>query len=54
VFEETSLRKSSDLKEEQYTLEIDKLHNLLTSSDIIKVIETRWIRRAGHVARMEK
>jgi hypothetical protein len=35
-------------------LDIDKLHNLRTSSDIITVIEARRIRWAGRVARVER
>jgi hypothetical protein len=30
----------------------DELHNLYSSSNIVRVIKSRWMRWAGHVARM--
>jgi hypothetical protein len=33
-------------------LHSEELHNLYASSDIVKVIKSRRMRKAGHVARM--
>jgi hypothetical protein len=30
----------------------EELHNLYSSPNIIRMIKSRWMRRAGHVARM--
>jgi hypothetical protein len=35
-------------------LHIDELHGLYSSSDIVRVIKSRRMRWAGHVARMDE
>jgi hypothetical protein len=32
----------------------EELHDLYSSPSIIRIIISRWMRRAGHVARMDK
>jgi hypothetical protein len=57
VFENRVLRRISGSKRDEVTGECRKLHNgelhnLYSSSDIIRKIKSRRIRWAGHVARM--
>jgi hypothetical protein len=49
VFENRVLRRTSERK-----LHNEELHILYSSPSIIRMIKTRRIRRAGHVARMTK
>jgi hypothetical protein len=56
VFENRVLRKIFGLKREEdgswRKLHNDKLHNLYSSPNIVRVIKSRRMRWAGHVARM--
>jgi hypothetical protein len=57
VFENRVLRRICVLNRDQLTGEWRKLHNkelrdLYTSPSIIRIIKSRRMRRAGHVARM--
>jgi hypothetical protein len=56
VFENRVLRKISGLKREEdgswRKLHNDELHSLYCSSNIIRVVKSRRMRWAGHVARM--
>jgi hypothetical protein len=56
VFENRVLRRIFGPKREEYgswrKLHNDELHNLYSSSNIVRVIKSRRMRRAGHVARM--
>jgi hypothetical protein len=59
VFENKLLRRISEPKRDEVTGEWRKLHkaelhNLYSSPDIIRQIESRRMRWAGHVARMEE
>jgi hypothetical protein len=57
VFENRVLRRISGPKRDEVTgewrkLHIEELHNVYSSSDIIRHIKSRRMRWAGHVARM--
>jgi hypothetical protein len=57
VFENRVLRRIFGPKRDEVTGEWRKLHNeelrdLYSSPSIIRIIKARWMRRAGHVARM--
>jgi hypothetical protein len=57
VFENGVLRRIFGPKRDEVTgrgrkLHNEEIHNLYSSSSIIRVIESRGIRLAGHVARM--
>jgi hypothetical protein len=56
VFENKVLRKIFGPKREEdeswRKLHNDELHNLYSSPNIVRVIKSRWMRWAGHVARM--
>jgi hypothetical protein len=57
VFENRVLRRMFGPKRDEVTAEWRKLqseglHNLCSSPDIIRQVKSRWMRRAGHVARM--
>jgi hypothetical protein len=57
VFENRLLRKIFGPKRDEVTGEWRKLHNeelrdLYSSPSIIRIIKSRWMRWAGHVARM--
>jgi hypothetical protein len=59
VFENRVLRRISGPKRDEVTGEWRKLHNeelceLYSSPSIIRIIKSRRMRWAGHVARMEK
>jgi hypothetical protein len=59
VFENRALRKIFGPKKEDVTGELRKLHNeklnnLYSSPNIVRVIKSRKIKQAGHVARMGK
>jgi hypothetical protein len=56
VFENTVLRRIFETKGEEVAggwrrLHNEELHNLYASPNISKVIKSRWMRLAGHVAR---
>jgi hypothetical protein len=57
VFENRVLRRKFGSKRDEVTGEWRKLHNkelhdLYSSLSIIRIIKSRWMRWAGHVARM--
>jgi hypothetical protein len=56
VFENRMLRRISEPKRDEVTswrkLHNEELHNLYSSPSIIRIIKSRRMRRAGHVARM--
>jgi hypothetical protein len=56
VFENRGLRRYLDLKGRKMDhgkkLHSDELHSLYSSLNIVSVIKSRWMRWAGHVARM--
>jgi hypothetical protein len=56
VFENRVLRRIFGPKREEdgswKKLHNDELHNLYSSPNIVNVIKSRWVRWAGHVARM--
>jgi hypothetical protein len=57
VFENRVLRRIFGPKKDEVTggwrkLHNEKLHNLYSSPSIIRMIRSRKMRRAGHVARM--
>jgi hypothetical protein len=57
VFENRVLRRIFGPKRDEVTGEYRKLHNeelrgLYTSPSIIKMIKSKWMRWAGHLARM--
>jgi hypothetical protein len=56
VFEDRVLRRTFGSKREEdgswRKLNNDELHSLYSSPNIVKVIKSRWMRWAGHVARM--
>jgi hypothetical protein len=57
VFENRVLRRIFRTKRDEVTgdwrkLHNEELHNLYSSSDIIRQVKSRRMRRAGHVARM--
>jgi hypothetical protein len=57
VFENRALRKIFDPKRDEVNgdwrrLHNEELHNVYSSPNINRMIESRWIRCAGHVARM--
>jgi hypothetical protein len=56
VFENSVLRKIFGPKREEdgswRKLHNDELHSLYSSPNIVRVIKSRWLRWAGHVARM--
>jgi hypothetical protein len=57
VFENRELRRIIGPKRDEVTgdwrkLHNEELHNLYSSSDIIRMMKLRWMRWAGHVARM--
>jgi hypothetical protein len=57
VFENRVLRRIFGPKRDEVTgewrkLHSDELHNLYSSTDIIRQVKSRRMRRAGHVARM--
>jgi hypothetical protein len=59
VFENRTLRKIFGLKKNEVTggwrnLYNEAFHNLYSSPSIIRMIKSRIIRWAGHVARMEE
>jgi hypothetical protein len=58
VFENRVLRRIFGTKREEEgswrKLHNDELHSLYSSTDIVRVIESRRMRWAGHVARMGK
>jgi hypothetical protein len=59
VFENRLLRRISGPKRDEETrgwrkLHNEELHNLYSSQSIIRIIKSRRMRWAGHVARMEK
>jgi hypothetical protein len=59
VFENRVLRRIFGLKRDEVTgewrkLHNEELHNLFSSPNIIRMIKSRRMRRAGHVARMGK
>jgi hypothetical protein len=58
VFENRVLRKIFGPKREEdgswRTLHNDELHDLYSSPNIVRVIKSRKVRLAGHVARMEE
>jgi hypothetical protein len=59
VFENRTLRRIFGPKRDEVTgglrkLHNDELRNLYTSPNIITMIKSRWMRWAGHVARMGK
>jgi hypothetical protein len=59
AFENRVLRRIFGPKRDEVTGEWRKVHNeelrdLYPSPSIIKIIKSRWMRWAGHVARMEK
>jgi hypothetical protein len=58
VFEKTVLRKIFGPKREEdgswRKLHNDELHDLYSSSDIVRVIKSRRMRWTGHVARMRE
>jgi hypothetical protein len=57
VFEKRVLRIFGPKREEDGSwrkLHNDELHNLYSSPNIVKVVKSRRMRWAGHVARMEK
>jgi hypothetical protein len=56
VFENRVLRrifgpKRDEVTEDWRKLHNDELHNLYSSSNIISMIKSRWMRWAGHVTR---
>jgi hypothetical protein len=58
VFENRVLRRIFGPKRDEVTggwrkLHNEELHNLYSSTSIIRMIKSRRMRRAGHVARME-
>jgi hypothetical protein len=55
IFESRVLRIFGPKREEDgwwRRLHNDELHSLYSSPNIVKVIKSRWVRWAGHVARM--
>jgi hypothetical protein len=58
VFENRVLRRIFGTKREEdgswRKLHNDELHDLYSSQNIVRVIKSRWMRWAGHVARMEE
>jgi len=57
VFENTALRRifgpwRDEVTEEWWKLHNEELNDLYSSTDILRVIKSRRIRWAGHVARM--
>jgi hypothetical protein len=59
VFENRVLRRIFGTERYEVTRELRKLHNeelhnLYSSPSIIRIKLARWMRWAGHVARMEK
>jgi hypothetical protein len=57
VFENRVLRRIFGLKRDEVTggwrtLHDEELHNLYSSPSIIRMTKSRWMRVAGHVARM--
>jgi hypothetical protein len=59
VFENRVLSRIFGPKRDEVTeclrkLHNEKLHNLYSSPSIIRMIKSRWMRRAGHVAGMGK
>jgi hypothetical protein len=59
VFENKVMRKIFRPKRDEVMggwrkLHNEELHNLFSSPIIIRIIKLRWIRWAGHVARMRK
>jgi hypothetical protein len=57
VFENRVLRRIFGPKRDEVTggwrkLHIEELHSLYSSPSIVRVIRARWMRWAGHVARM--
>jgi hypothetical protein len=57
VFKNRVLRRTFKLKRDEVTGEWRKMHNeelrdLYSSPSIIRIIKSRWMRWAGHVARM--
>jgi hypothetical protein len=59
VFENRVLRRIFGPKRDEVTGEWRKLHNkelhdLYSSPSIIRIIKSRWMRWAGHVARMRE
>jgi hypothetical protein len=59
VFENRVLRRIFGPKRDEVTGEWRKLHNkelhnLYSSPSIIRIIKSRWMRWAGHIARMER
>jgi hypothetical protein len=54
VFENRVLRRILGPKRDEVTKERRKLHDLYYSLNIDRVIKTRRVRWAGHVARMEE
>jgi hypothetical protein len=57
VFENRALKKLFEPKREEVArgwrrLQNEELHNLYASPDIIRVIKSRKVKWAGHVARM--
>jgi hypothetical protein len=59
VFENRMLRRIFGLKRDEVTvgwrkLHTEELHNLYSSPSIIRMIESRRMRWAGHVVRMRR
>jgi hypothetical protein len=58
VFENKLLRRIFGPKREEddswRKLHNDELHSLYSSPNIVRVIKSRWMRWAGHVARMRE
>jgi hypothetical protein len=59
VFENIVLRRISGPKRDEVTggqrkLNNEELHNLDCSSNVIRMIKSRWMRCAGHVARRDE
>ena len=54
VFENRILRPKRDENGEWRWLHNEELHNLDRSPNIVRVIKSKRLRWAGHVARMEK
>jgi hypothetical protein len=57
VFENRVLRRIFGPKRDEVTGELRKLHNeelhdLYSSPSIIRIVKVRWLRWAGHAARM--